>query len=211
MGRILRKEYKIENIIGSIDLNNDINIQNVQEKLSTLEGKVDEIELKKEEEITNDQGESMFFGDFYSSEHPALYLKPENSQAEIFIANSGKVTIMGVKTEEKLENVGKNLVELLQESNITIEPSPVQIQNIIASTSVDRKIDLERLGTRGGYNIIYDPEESPSLIYRMEDPRVVILLFDSGKIVCMGSKEKKDISKAFKKIDAKVRAHQAYL
>lgn len=210
-GRILRKEITIENIIGSIDLGNDVDIQKAQKKLSQLKAKFDKLELKKEEEITNEQGKSMFYGEFYPSEHPALLLKPKNNPADIFIANSGKVTLMGVTSEEELENTAKNLVSLLKEGQININPSPVQVQNIVASTSTDREINLERLGTKGGYNFIYDPEKLPSLAYRMEEPHVVSLLFESGKIVCMGAKEEKDIVKAFEKVDEKIREHQAYL
>ncbi len=40
---------------------------------------------------------------------------------------------------------------------------------------------------------MYEPEQFPGLIYRMEEPKVVILLFASGKLVCTGAKQEGDV------------------
>ena len=40
---------------------------------------------------------------------------------------------------------------------------------------------------------MYEPEQFPGLIYRMKDPKVVILLFASGKLVCTGAKKENDV------------------
>lgn len=42
----------------------------------------------------------------------------------------------------------------------------------------------------------YEPELFPGLIYRMQDPRVVILVFVSGKLVITGAKARSAIVKA---------------
>ena len=47
---------------------------------------------------------------------------------------------------------------------------------------------------------MYEPEEFPGLIYQMRDPKVVILLFASGKIVCTGAKKEKEVHKAIEKL-----------
>ena len=43
-----------------------------------------------------------------------------------------------------------------------------------------RELDLE--------NTEYEPEQFPGLVYRLSDPKVVLLLFGSGKVVCTGAK-----------------------
>lgn len=43
----------------------------------------------------------------------------------------------------------------------------------------------------------YEPEIFPGLIYRMQSPKIVLLVFASGKIVLTGAKNKEDIYKAF--------------
>jgi len=41
-----------------------------------------------------------------------------------------------------------------------------------------------------------EPEQFPSLIYRMDNPKVVILLFASRKIVCTGATKEEDVYEA---------------
>ena len=40
---------------------------------------------------------------------------------------------------------------------------------------------------------MYEPEQFPGLIHRMLEPKTVILLFASGKLVCTGAKKEKDV------------------
>ena len=46
----------------------------------------------------------------------------------------------------------------------------------------------------------YEPELFPGLIYKMEVPKVVLLIFTSGKIVLAGAKSRKDVYTAYKQI-----------
>ncbi|MBO7388026.1 MAG: TATA-box-binding protein, partial [Methanomicrobium sp.] len=48
--------------------------------------------------------------------------------------------------------------------------------------------------------IEYEPEQFPGLVYRLEDPRVVVLLFGSGKLIITGGKVAQDAEKAVVKI-----------
>jgi len=47
---------------------------------------------------------------------------------------------------------------------------------------------------------MYEPEQFPGLIYRMAEPKVVILLFASGKLVCTGAKQEQDVYEAVSKL-----------
>jgi transcription initiation factor TFIID TATA-box-binding protein len=47
---------------------------------------------------------------------------------------------------------------------------------------------------------MYEPEQFPGLIYRMDEPKVVILLFASGKLVCTGAKKEQDVYTAVEKL-----------
>ena len=60
-------------------------------------------------------------------------------------------------------------------------------------------IDLEKAAYTLGHSM-YEPEQFPGLIYRMEDPKVVILLFASGKLVCTGAKKEQDVYDAVGKL-----------
>jgi len=43
---------------------------------------------------------------------------------------------------------------------------------------------------------MYEPEQFPGLIYRMNEPKTVILVFASGKLVCTGAKMEKQVNQA---------------
>jgi transcription initiation factor TFIID TATA-box-binding protein len=47
---------------------------------------------------------------------------------------------------------------------------------------------------------MYEPEQFPGVIYRMDDPKVVILLFASGKLVCTGAKKESEVHRAITKL-----------
>lgn len=65
------------------------------------------------------------------------------------------------------------------------------MQNIVGSHDVGFKIKLESLHLKSSDSRIdcrYDPELFPGLIFRMTKPKVVLLIFASGKIVLTGAK-----------------------
>ena len=47
---------------------------------------------------------------------------------------------------------------------------------------------------------MYEPEQFPGLIYRMQDPKTVLLLFASGKLVCTGAKSEAMVYESVGKI-----------
>jgi transcription initiation factor TFIID TATA-box-binding protein len=44
-------------------------------------------------------------------------------------------------------------------------------------------------------NIEYEPEQFPGLVYRIDDPKIVALLFSSGKIILTGGKRIEDVKR----------------
>lgn len=46
----------------------------------------------------------------------------------------------------------------------------------------------------------YEPELFPGLIYRMKKPKIVLLIFVSGKVVLTGAKRRSEIYEAFENI-----------
>ncbi|MCD6470283.1 TATA box-binding protein, partial [Candidatus Bathyarchaeota archaeon] len=61
------------------------------------------------------------------------------------------------------------------------------------------KIDLETAAEKLE-NTMYEPEEFPGLIFRMMEPKVVILMFASGKLVCTGAKTEREVYEAVYKL-----------
>jgi transcription initiation factor TFIID TATA-box-binding protein len=86
----------------------------------------------------------------------------------------------------------KVIKELKKGGIIIISKPELKIQNIVASASLGGMIDLEKAAYTLG-KTMYEPEQFPGLIYKMDDPKVVILLFASGKLVCTGAKKEQDV------------------
>ena len=77
------------------------------------------------------------------------------------------------------------------------EELDVEIQNIVATGDLKTDINLNRAAIYLSFEKVeYEPEQFPGLVYRLEEPKVVALLFGSGKVVCTGAKNISDIDAA---------------
>lgn len=75
----------------------------------------------------------------------------------------------------------------------------IKIQNIVASTSLEKDIPLIRLA-EALPNTEYNPEQFPGLVMRIRDPKTSALIFSSGKIVCTGAKSMTKVKESIKEI-----------
>jgi len=99
----------------------------------------------------------------------------------------------GAKSEEIARKAVKKVVQLLRKGKIKIKnEAKVTIQNIVASINLGGKVHLEQ-AARSLPRSMYEPEQFPGVIHRMVDPKTVILIFSSGKLVCTGAKTEKDV------------------
>jgi len=113
--------------------------------------------------------------------------------------NSGRMVCTGAKSEKIARRAILKVARELKAAGIIIIGKPeIKIQNIVASGSLDGSIDLEVLceQARVGGNLMYEPEQFPAAIYRMESPSVVFLIFSAGKIVCVGAKKEEEVYEA---------------
>ena len=81
------------------------------------------------------------------------------------------------------------------------------MQNIVASSDLVQKINLNVMAvTLGLDRVEYEPEQFPGLVYRLDEPKVVMLLFGSGKLVCTGAKRPQDVEAAVDKVAEELKA-----
>jgi transcription initiation factor TFIID TATA-box-binding protein len=106
----------------------------------------------------------------------------------------------GAKTEKDAIRAVKKVVRELKNFGIIILNVPqIKIQNVVASVNLQVKVDLEYAADIMD-NVMYEPEQFPGLIYRMDDPKVVILIFASGKLVCTVAKSEVIVNIAVDKV-----------
>jgi len=138
--------------------------------------------------------------EYHPEQFPGLVFRLKKPKTATLIFNSGKMVCTGAKSEKESKRAVMKVVRELKKSGIIIVGKPeLKIQNIVASVNLVGLIDLER-STYSLDRTMYEPEQFPGLIYRMDVPKVVILLFASGKLVCTGAKHAEEVYEAVTKL-----------
>jgi len=134
--------------------------------------------------------------EYRPTQFPGLVFRLKKPKTATLIFNSGKMVCTGAKSEKEARRAVMKVVKELKERGILIIGKPkLKIQNIVASGGLGGTIDLEKATYSLG-KTMYEPEQFPGLIYRMAEPKVVILLFSTGKLVCTGAKHEEDVYQA---------------
>ena len=138
--------------------------------------------------------------EYRPEQFPGLVYRVKKPKATTLIFGSGKMVCTGTKSERQAHKAVMKVVDELNHNGIVILSKPeIQVQNIVASAGLGGHIDLEKV-TYSLKRTMYEPEQFPGLIYRMEDPKVVILMFASGKLVCTGAKKETEVHRAIAKL-----------
>lgn len=165
---------KIENVVASATLNQKVDLNAVVKSYPGVE--------------------------YRPEQFPGLVFRLKRPKTATLIFNSGKMVCTGAKSEKESRRAVMKVVKELKKGGIIIISKPeLKIQNIVASASLGGMIDLEKAAYTLG-KTMYEPEQFPGLIYRMDVPKVVILLFASGKLVCTGAKKEQDVFDAVHKL-----------
>ena len=140
--------------------------------------------------------------EYHPDQFPGLVFRLKSPKTATLIFTSGKMVCTGAKSEQMSKNAVKTVVEKLRKGNIKVKKNAVvTIQNIVASINLGGKIHLEQ-AARKLPRSMYEPEQFPGLIHRMLDPKTVILLFASGKLVCTGAKKEDDVYRSVNNLHA---------
>ncbi len=176
-----------EQIVNPEDL--DINIVNVVASV-TLDQKMDLLDIMK-----------VFRNVEYNPKRfPGLVFRLKRPKTATLIFSTGKMVCTGAKSAKLARRAVHKVVRELKNNGIVILNKPkIVIQNMVASANLHSKIDLE-IAADVLENVMYEPEQFPGLIYRMQNPKTVLLLFASGKLVCTGAKSEEMVYESVAKV-----------
>jgi len=165
------ESLKVENIVASGVIADSIDLEKVSEKIKNCE-----LNTKR------------FPGAVYRIEKPKI---------ASLIFSSGKVVLTGIRNNPDLHDGLEIIMRSLRDAGIdTYDEPQVAVTNIVCSYDMGRYINLNKVViTLNLENIEYEPEQFPGLVYRIEDPKIVALLFSSGKIILTGGKTIEDIKR----------------
>jgi transcription initiation factor TFIID TATA-box-binding protein len=127
----------------------------------------------------------------------AVIMRIKEPKTTALIFHSGKMVCTGARSEEDSKKAARQYAKIIQKLGNQVKFTEFTIQNIVGSCDVKFPIRLEGLSASEHSKFCsYEPEMFPGLIYRMANPKIVLLIFVSGKIVLTGAKNRTDIFKA---------------
>ena len=173
-------DYKIENVVAtvSVDITEKIDLNQIARRHSDVE---------------------------YNPERfPGLVMRIEKPRATILIFSTGKMVVTGMRRAIEAPNVVEKVVKNIRKAGIKVANPEITIQNIVASGDLHTNIDLN-MAAIVMEQAMYEPEVFPGLIYRMQDPKTVFLIFSTGRIVCTGAKDREIVEQAVLKLNKEVR------
>ena len=130
----------------------------------------------------------------------AVIMRIKEPKTTALIFSSGKIVCTGARTEEESRQASRIYAKIILKLGFPVRFTEFTVQNIVASCDVKFPIRLEGLANTYLKFCSYEPEMFPGLIFHMQDPKIVLLIFVSGKIVLTGAKKREDIYKAYQKI-----------
>jgi transcription initiation factor TFIID TATA-box-binding protein len=140
--------------------------------------------------------------EYEPAEFPGLIYRLKEPKTAILLFRSGKVVCTGGKSRRQVEESIRAISALIRKGGQKITAHPkIEIQNIVATSNLESELNLTSIAvTLGLDRVEYEPEQFPGLVYRLDEPRVVVLLFGSGKLVCTGARRPSDVALAVQQI-----------
>ncbi|KAK3872510.1 hypothetical protein Pmani_001635 [Petrolisthes manimaculis] len=130
----------------------------------------------------------------------AVIMRIRDPRTTALIFSSGKMVCTGAKSEDASRLAARKYARIVQKLGFPAKFMEFKIQNMVGSCDVKFPIRLEGLVLTHSQFSSYEPELFPGLIYRMVKPRIVLLIFVSGKVVLTGAKVRGQIYEAFDNI-----------
>lgn len=175
-GEELMVEIKIENVVATTSVGRDLDLKAIALALDNAE--------------------------YEPEQFPGVVYRIKKPKTATLLFRSGKLVCTGAKSIEDVHLAIKTVIKVVEEAGIQVDKNPkVVVQNIVASSDLHTELNLNAIAISLGLDRVeYEPEQFPGLVYRIDEPKVVALLFGSGKIVCTGAKKVSDIEEAVEKI-----------
>jgi len=172
----MKPEVKIENVVASTSIAEELELTEIA---LALEG-----------------------AEYEPEQFPGLIYRLKDPKTATLLFRSGKVVCTGAKSLEDVKRAIKKVATKVEEAGMPVNKEPdIKVQNIVASSDLKMEINLNAIAiTLGLEKVEYEPEQFPGLVYRLDDPKVVVLLFGSGKLVCTGARKPADVERAVLRI-----------
>lgn len=157
-------DYSIVNLVASANLNATLDLYNLAITIPNIE--------------------------YEPEQFPGAILKLKEPKVSMLLFKNGKVICSGAASESEIETGIKKaskLIHEIQPSVKVLKKVDYTVVNIVSTANLNMTLDLFSLAM-GLDNVEYEPEQFPGAILRIHEPKITLLLFKNGKVICAGAK-----------------------
>ncbi len=174
LGGVLVK-YQIVNLVASATLNATLDLYNLAVSIPDIE--------------------------YEPEQFPGAILKLKEPKVSMLLFKNGKLIISGASSEEQIQQgirKASKLIHEIQKNVKVVSKVEYEVVNLVATANLNRALDLFQTALKLD-NVEYEPEQFPGAILRITDPKITLLLFKNGKVICAGAKREDLLRKGLKK------------
>lgn len=168
-------KYQIVNLVASATLNATLDLYNLAISIPDIE--------------------------YEPEQFPGAILKLKEPKVSMLLFKNGKLIISGASSEEQIQQgirKASKLIHEIQKNVKVVSKVEYEVVNLVATANLNRSLDLFQTALKLD-NVEYEPEQFPGAILRITDPKITLLLFKNGKVICAGAKREDLLRKGLKK------------
>ena len=143
--------------------------------------------------------------EYNPEQFPGLVLRIKKPKSAVLVFSSGNLVCTGTKSIIQVKEVIVQVIKQLRKIGVKVKGKPkINVQNIVASGEINYMLNLNEI-TLSLENTEYEPEQFPGLVYKLDEPNATFLLFSNGKLVCTGTKNRRQLDEAMKQLLKNIR------
>ena len=175
-----KESIKIENVVATTSFEQELDLQRVS---VDLEG-----------------------SKYVPEQFPGLIYRIQDPKATAMIFRSGKIVCTGAQSIDGVHASLEMVFDNLRQLGVEVSEDPnINVQNIVSSADIGFALNLNAIAVGLGFeHTEYEPEQFPGLVYRLDEPSVVVLLFGTGKLIIAGAKRPQDAPDAVENIEKRL-------
>ncbi|MAG22093.1 MAG: TATA-box-binding protein [Candidatus Diapherotrites archaeon] len=167
-------KYQIVNLVASSNLNATLDLYNLAISVPNIE--------------------------YEPEQFPGAILKLKEPKVSMLLFKNGKVICSGASNEGEIAlgiRKASKLIHEIQKSVKVQKRVKYTVVNLVATANLNQSLDLFQTAMKLD-NVEYEPEQFPGAILRIADPKLTLLLFKNGKMICAGARKESMLKKGLK-------------
>ena len=138
--------------------------------------------------------------EYEPEQFPGAILKLKEPRVSMLLFKNGKVICSGASSEAQISLAifkASKLIHEIQKSVKIQKNAEYTVVNLVATANLNMTLDLFKTAMELD-NVEYEPEQFPGAILRIMEPKLTLLLFKNGKLICAGAKKEEYLKKGLR-------------